>query len=219
MVVPKKGSLGFAPNVPPPFFNSPGGGNIVLSNPNPDNGERDAETIALANSKLTDDPFEIKTSGSLKGEEKRKFDDISKQMMPERMKFLVILNALRRDAKQINIESEIFDTYRRCIHELSRFLYLVNHSPEGQVPDDGLLLTQWASQILSIYDNENRIIAIPYSYLDIDLDSPTEGFPIQQLRASMRAQRRDSYGSSSEASSINDIRVDVSNKYMISVCR
>ena len=33
-------------------------------------------------------------------------------MMPERMKFLVILNALRRDAKQINIESEIFDTYR-----------------------------------------------------------------------------------------------------------
>lgn len=49
-----------------------GGGNIVLSNPNPDNGERDAETIALANSKLTEDPFEIRTSGSLKGEEKKK---------------------------------------------------------------------------------------------------------------------------------------------------
>ena len=133
---------------------------------------------------------------------------------------------------------------------MSRFLHLINKSPGGIVPDDGLYLANWATQILAIYDDQRRvgvccfaiiyrrlhnafldlkssfylfdvlelldypeilqIIAIPYSQLDMEMEEAVESFPIQQLRASMRA-RRSSIGSS-EGSSINDsvIRVDVS---------
>ena len=156
----------------------------------------------------------------LKGEEKRKFDEIAQQLQQEKIKFLVILNALRRDAKPLSNDTEAFYTYRygsvyfridkhiscanssfdwiiltihkktwssawffgrfrsyfgyscwlspdftsrnenlcrECIHELSRFLHLLNKSPEGVVPDDGLYLANWATQILAIYDNQRRV--------------------------------------------------------------
>ena len=48
----------------------------------------------------------------LKGEEKRKFDEIAQNLQDERFKFLVILNALRRDAKPLSADTEAFYTYR-----------------------------------------------------------------------------------------------------------
>jgi len=186
-----------------------GGGNIVLTNPNPDVEGVNSDRVALSKSKLISDPFMLNAGNLLKGEEKRKFDEIAQNLQDERFKFLVILNALRRDAKPLSADTEAFYTYRECIHELSRFLHLLNKSPEGIVPDDGLYLANWATQILAIYDNQRRIIAIPYSQLDMEIEEAVEGFPIQQLRSSMRA-RRSSIGSS-EGSSINDsaIRVDL----------
>lgn len=187
-----------------------GGGNIVLSNPNPDIEGVNPERIALSKSKLNPDPFMLNTGDQLKGEEKSRFDEVAEDLKPERYKFLVILNALRRDSKPISADTEAFYTYRECIHELSRLLHLVNTAPAGIVPDDGLYLANWAKQILTIFDNERRIIAIPYSHLDMQMEEEIEGFPIQQLRASMRAGRAPSMGSS-EASSLNDsaIRVDL----------
>ncbi|XP_063683704.1 uncharacterized protein LOC134818192 isoform X1 [Bolinopsis microptera] len=189
-----------------------GGGNIVLTNPNPDVEGVNSDRVAMSKSKLISDPFMLNAGNLLKGEEKRKFDEIAQNLQDERFKFLVILNALRRDAKPLSADTEAFYTYRECIHELSRFLHLLNKSPEGIVPDDGLYLANWATQILAIYDNQRRIIAIPYSQLDMEIEEAAECFPIQQLRSSMRA-RRSSIGSS-EGSSINDsaIRVDLESE-------
>lgn len=186
---------------------SNGGGNIVLTNPNP---EDSAEKIALAKSKLTTDPFMINGGNLLKGDDKGRFDELAQQLQTDKIKFLVILNSLRRDSKNYTAEHEAFYTYRECVHELSRFLYLVNQAPEGLVPDDGLYLAHWAKQILAIYDNERRIIAIPFNQYDMEVEEAAESFPIQQLRSSMRAARRSSLGSSEE-SSLNDsaIRVDI----------
>ena len=73
-------------------------------------------------------------------------------------------------------------------------------------------VSEWATDLraISLKCDPYQIIAIPYSQLDMEVDEAVECFPIQQLRASMRA-RRSSIGSS-EGSSINDsaIRVDVS---------
>lgn len=189
-----------------------GGGNIVLTNPNPDVEGVNADRMALSKSKLTPDPFMLNSGNLLKGDDKRKFDEIAQSLQSEKIKFLIILNALRRDAKPLSADTEAFYTYRECIHELSRFLHLLNKSPGGIVPDDGLYLASWATQILAIYDDQRRIIAIPYSQLDMEMEEAVESFPIQQLRASMRA-RRSSIGSS-EGSSINDsvIRVDLESE-------
>ena len=48
----------------------------------------------------------------MKGEEKSRFDEVAEDLKPERYKFLVILNALRRDSKPISADTEAFYTYR-----------------------------------------------------------------------------------------------------------
>ena len=56
----------------------------------------------------------------------------------------------------------------------------------------------------------SQIIAIPYNEDYGDEDEPLEGLQIQTLRASMRARRRSSVGSSEESSlADSQIRVDV----------
>ena len=48
----------------------------------------------------------------LQGDDKQKFDEVAKSLDTERIKFLIILNALRRDAKPISADTEAFYTYR-----------------------------------------------------------------------------------------------------------
>jgi len=182
--------------------------NVVYLNPVTD----EPDSLKQVKVALIEDPFQLKQGTPLSGDDKDKFDLCAKEMRPERIKFLIILNSLRRDAKHYTPDSDAFYTFRESIHELSRLLHCYNESPEGVVPEDGLELHNWAQQILYIYNTENRIV--PQLYNNLSMTDSLDGVHVHKLRGSMR-RRADS--DTDEDSDVSDqqIRVDIDEEHTV----
>lgn len=182
--------------------------NVVYLNPVTD----EPDPLKQVKVALIEDPFQLQQGTPLTGADKEKFDLCAREMRPERIKFLIILNSLRRDAKHYTPDSDAFLTFRESIHELSRLLHCYNESPEGVVPEDGLELHNWGQQILHIYNTENRIV--PQLYNQLSMTDSLDGVHVHKLRGSLR-RRADSDSEDDSDISDQQIRVDIDEEHTV----